>query len=90
MKTGTSWREPACVVMHLNGGFTKVILERTVGVGLANGGIDVDIPTDCIPFHLRSIGSRFLVTMQSMQPEPLDSVDVVRSAMHDYSIEELP
>jgi hypothetical protein len=90
MKSGTSWREPARVVMHLNGGFTKVILERTLGVGLANGGIDVDIPTDCIPFHLRAIGSRFLVTTQSMQPDPLDSADIIRAAMYDYSIEELP
>lgn len=90
MKTGTSLREPACVLMHLNSGFTKVILERTVGIGLANGGIEVDIPTACIPFHLRAIGSRFLVTLQSVRPEPLDSADTIRSAMHRYTIEELP
>ncbi len=35
--------------MHLNGGFTKVALERTLGSGLADGGIYWDIPTDRIP-----------------------------------------
>jgi hypothetical protein len=59
--------------MHLNGGFTKVIFERTIGVGLANFGIEWDIPTDCIPFHLRAIGSRFLLTRQDPQPDSADA-----------------
>jgi hypothetical protein len=53
MHTGTSFREPARVVMHLNGGFTKVALERTLGSGMADGGVYWDIPTGRIPLHLR-------------------------------------
>ena len=53
-------REPARVLFHLNG-YTKVLLERTDGVGLADGGIVWDISTEIIPAHLRKIGSRFIV-----------------------------
>ena len=54
--------EPAKVLFHLNEGFTKIILERTIGVGLADGGIIWEVPTEKIPHHLRKIGSRFLVS----------------------------
>jgi len=47
--------------MHLPEGWTKVLLVRTYGVGLADGGIDWDIPTEKIPPTLRSIGSVFLL-----------------------------
>lgn len=89
MQTGTIFREPARVVMHLNGGFTKVALERTIGSGMANGGIHWDIPTDRIPLHLRAIGIRFLVVTQSIRPEPHDSAVAIRSAVNDLTIEEL-
>ncbi|MGY2032238.1 hypothetical protein ACW9HR_32525 [Nocardia gipuzkoensis] len=56
MKDGRPFSEPALVAMHLNGGFTKVLLERTGEVG-----IDRDIPTESIPVHLRAIGSRILL-----------------------------
>lgn len=46
-------REPVRVTMHLNGGYTRVVLERTLGLGLADGGIEWDIPTDKIPLHLK-------------------------------------
>jgi hypothetical protein len=32
---------------------------------MADGGCYWDIPTDRIPFHLRAIGSRFLLIMRS-------------------------
>lgn len=58
----TAWiEEPVKVLFHLNGGFTKVILERTVGVGLADGGIACEILTEKIPVDLRKLGSRFLL-----------------------------
>jgi hypothetical protein len=38
-----------------------VILEQTIGVGLADGGIAWDIPPAAIPIDLRPIGSRFEV-----------------------------
>jgi hypothetical protein len=53
--------EPAIVLFHLNNDYTKILLERTKGIGMANGGIDWDIPTKIIPIHLRKIGSRFLI-----------------------------
>lgn len=88
MKTGTNFREPARVVMHLSSGFTKVALERTMGSGMADGGIYWDIPTVRIPPHLRAIGSRFVVITQSVRPEPQDSADALRAAMHDVAIED--
>ena len=47
--------------MHLPEGYTKVLVEWTLGVGMADGGIYWDIPTSVIPPHLRQIGSRFLL-----------------------------
>jgi hypothetical protein len=52
--------EQVRVEFHLNG-YTKVILERTIGVGLADGGVTWDISTNQIPKHLRAIGSRFVI-----------------------------
>ncbi|HKI37948.1 MAG TPA: hypothetical protein VKA46_39200 [Gemmataceae bacterium] len=83
------WREPARVLMHLNGGYTKVSLERFEGVGLANGGIEWDIPTRSIPPHLRGIGSRFLVVTSTISPEANDSPDELRAAIAAVTIEEL-
>ena len=46
--------EPAQVIMHLPENWTKVLLVRTYGLGLADGGAYWDIPTEAIPPHLRS------------------------------------
>jgi hypothetical protein len=54
-------RGPARVLFHLNGGYTKILFEDTVGSGQGDGGICWDIPTRLIPPHLRMIGSRFCV-----------------------------
>ena len=76
--------------MHLNGGMTKVSLERTEGSGMADGGITWDIPTDDIPMHLRHIGSRFVVVTTMLRPEPGDSAEAIRKAGHPkFHIEEL-
>ena len=60
--------EPVRVLFHLNG-YTKVIVERTEGVGMADGGITWDIPTDVIPAPLRRIGSRFVVSAPTKPEE---------------------
>jgi hypothetical protein len=65
-------REPVRVMFHLNG-YTKVLVERTEGLGLADGGIVWDISTQIIPFQLRKIGSRFIVKMPS---EPCDQSQI--------------
>lgn len=82
MNPEPEWREPARVLMHLNGGFTKVILERTIGIGHANGGTEWDIPTHRIPLHLRAIGSRFVIVMPAGPQESGDAAG--------YAIEALP
>jgi len=82
-------REPVRVLMHLNGGYTKVFLERTEGCGMANGGIEWDIPTRVIPLHLRPIGSRFLVLTNSVWPESTDTVEELRAVVAAITVEEL-
>ena len=57
--------EPAQVIMHLAENWTKILLVRTYGLGLADGGAYWDIPTEAIPSHLRLIGSRFVILSQS-------------------------
>jgi hypothetical protein len=64
-------------------------LDRTIGVGLADGGICWDIPTERIPIQLRSIGSRFIVIMQAMTPEPSDPPEAVRAAVNNICVEPL-
>jgi hypothetical protein len=75
--------------MHLNEGFTKVLVERTEGLGLANGGVFWEIPTHLIPFHLRNLGSRFLVTTDSIWPEIGDTAEELRAAGSNYQVDEL-
>jgi hypothetical protein len=74
--------------MHLNEGFTRVLVERTEGRGMANGGATWDIPTQIIPPHLRRIGSRFIVLTEALWPEPGDAADELRDAI-SYRVEEL-
>lgn len=54
-------REPARVIMHLPEAWTQILLIRTYGLGMADGGIYWEIPTAKIPEQLRKIGSVFLV-----------------------------
>ena len=66
MKVGENKIEGIGIIqIHLNGGFTKVFWEETVGVGLADGGIGVDIPTASIPLHLRNINTRFYLIIEN-------------------------
>ena len=81
-------REPARVLFHLNG-YTKVMFERTAGVGLADGGIVWDIPTEIIPAHLRQIGSRFIVQYVPLSREEMNDVDAIRGAKERVEIIEL-
>lgn len=71
-------REPVRVTMHLNEGYTKVVLERTVGLGMADGGIEWDIPTEIIPPHLRPIGSRFILVSADREPQEDDYANRVQ------------
>lgn len=63
------------VLFHLNG-YTKVIFEDSEGVGLADGGIMCDIPTEAIPVGLRRIGSRFIVSVATTLEETREGYKV--------------
>jgi hypothetical protein len=82
-------QEPVRVTMHLNEGYTRVLVECTEGKGLADGGIEWDIGTDSIPYHLRHLGSRFLVVTDSVWVEEQDTIDELREACSKIGIEEL-
>ena len=80
--------ETARVLFHLNG-YTKVLLERTEGVSMADGGIMWEISTDLIPAHLRRIGSRVIVRYAPLTPEETNNVDAIRGAKDRVEIQEL-
>ena len=76
------------MLFHLNG-HTKVMVERTEGVGLADGGIVWEMPTEIIPAHLRQIGSRFLVEYTLVSPEEMKDVESMRELKNRVEILEL-
>ena len=59
-------KEKVKLIMHLPGGYSRVLVESTVGVGLAGGDIHWDIPTEAIPPRFRGLGSRFVVISSSV------------------------
>lgn len=64
MKTENKYEGTAIVEMHLNGGFSKILLEKTLEIGMADGGIKIDIPTEKIPSNLRKINSRIYLEIK--------------------------
>lgn len=80
--------EPSRVLFHVNG-YTKILLERTEGVGMADGGIVWEISTERIPAHLRKIGSRFLVRYEPLSSEEINDVEAIRGAKDRVEILEL-
>jgi hypothetical protein len=81
-------REPVRVLFHLNG-YTKVLVERTEGVGLADSGIMWELPTERIPHHLREIGSRFSVQIVPLSPEEENDPLAIHDAKNRFEIFEL-
>jgi len=89
VKISVPFKEPAQLLMHLNSGFTKVILLGTKGQGLADGGVTWEIPTEVIPAHLRPVGSRFIVVAPRFTPEVSDSAETIREMCRQIQIEEM-
>ena len=89
MRVRSPFREPVRVLMHLNGGYTRVSVVRTEGLGMADGGVTWDIPTGAIPPHLRAIGAQFLASMPRFMPEDHDSPDDIRRMIRRLEIHEL-
>lgn len=77
------------MVMHLPEGWTKILLVRTYGLGLADGGIYWDIPTEKIPIDLRRIGSVFLVETNLTLPPPKDPAERYQTRFEDFTISPL-
>lgn len=71
--------EPVTVEFHLDGGYTKVFLERAKNWGMTNGENDWDIPTNSIPPDLRTIGFRFLLSRSSLAADDHDSFEKIRA-----------
>jgi hypothetical protein len=83
--------EKVRVTMHLSGGYTKVLVEQTEGVGMAGGGIYLEIPTKIIPLHLRGMGSRFVLVataVSSAAEAQTMSAEQIRNAQA-MSVEEI-
>jgi hypothetical protein len=71
--------------MHLPGGFTRV---RLYALGHGEGWWE--IPTEAIPSHMRSLGSKMLVTVPRFSVEEGDQIAEIRRQAHHVLVEELP
>jgi hypothetical protein len=78
-------RQLVRVEIHLPGAFTRVVF-----FAIAHGDIRIDIPTDCIPEHLRPIGSEFVLVRPQFTIEPGDSEDAIRAMTRRYRVEDRP
>jgi hypothetical protein len=83
------FREPARLLFHLGGGYSRVLLTRFDGMGITDGSVGIDIPTTAIPPALRGLGSRFVVVGQYITPEDHDTADDLRAALRAVHVEEL-
>lgn len=81
-------REVVRVLFHLNG-YTKVVVESSEGLGLADGGVVWELATAKIPPHLWKIGSRFIVETAPLSPEEESDVAAIREAQERIKIFEL-
>jgi hypothetical protein len=59
-------RERVKVTMHLPGNHMQglIVVEWTYGLGMADGGIYCEIPTEIVDPNLRAIGSSFILTLE--------------------------
>lgn len=68
--------------MHLNDGFTALVLAVA-------GGLRTEVKTECIPRHLRAMGSRFVFILPELTPEPGDLVQRLTWDWANFEIEEI-
>jgi hypothetical protein len=72
-------RETVRVIFHLDGGYTKVIWERSESAAWAGTGWIFDIPTHIIPNDLRVIGSRFILSIIKSNANDWENIENIRS-----------
>lgn len=84
-------RETVKVVFHLNGGYTRLIWERSENTVWAGTGWIFDIPTHLIPYDLRVIGSRFLLSIVKSNVNNCEDIKNIRNNRNSFfHIERLP
>jgi hypothetical protein len=82
MKTGATLREPVRIFRHEEGDVTSVVLERSPDRGT------IEVPNDRIPGGRRPVGSRFVLVMRAVWPEPGDTAEEFFEALDDVRLEE--
>ncbi|MEH2063749.1 MAG: hypothetical protein V7K50_16055 [Nostoc sp.] len=84
-------REIVKVIFHLNGGYTRVVWERSENTAWASKGWIFDIPTHVIPYDLRAIGSRFLLSIVKSNANDCEDIENIRNNRNSFfHIERLP
>src|SRR5262245_8615226 len=78
-------RESVRLLFHLNG-YTKVMVERTEGLGIADGGVTWDLPTERIPPHFRKIGSRFIVQLEQLSDDEQKDPEALHDLKNRFEI----
>ncbi|MEH2139864.1 hypothetical protein [Nostoc sp.] len=77
-------RETVRIIFHLDGGYTKVIWERSENTAWAGTGWIFDIPTHVIPNELRIIGSRFLLSIVKSNANPGENIKDIRNHRNSF------
>jgi len=77
-------RETVRVTFHLDGGYTKVVWERSENTTWAGIGWIFDIPTHIIPNDLRVIGSRFLLSIVKFNAIDRENIENIRSDLSSF------
>lgn len=77
-------RETVRVTFHLNGGYTRVIWERSENAAWAGIGWIFDIPTQIIPNDVRVIGSGFLWSIVKFNTIDRENIENIRSHLSSF------
>ena len=84
-------REIVKVIFHLDGGYARVVWERSENTAWASNGWIFDIPTHVIPYDLRAIGSRFLLSIIKPNANDCENMENIRNNRNSFfNIERLP
>ncbi len=84
-------REIVKVIFHLDGGYTRVVWERSENTAWAGTGWIFDIPTHVIPYDSRVISSRFLLSIVKSNANDCEDIENIRNNRNSYfHIERLP
>ena len=77
-------RETVRVIFHMNGGYTRVVWERSENTTWAGRGWIFDIPTHVIPYNLRVIGSHFLLSIVKPNANDYEDIENIRSNRNSF------